>query len=129
MVLIAALLWCLPRARADAQDDIEQVRVTAKRVEETLPESLARYGTRLDTISRTQVVDGGYVDVAGTLKTLAPGLYIQPKNGPFDYADISLLGSRSEDVLWLVDGVRINNPPLWDDSAPRYAASSDDRKG
>jgi len=106
MVLIAALLWCLPRARADIQDDVEQVTVTAKRLEETLPENLARYGTRLDTISRTQVVDGGYVDVAGTLKTLAPGLYIQSKNGPFDYADISLLGSRSEDVLWLVDGVR-----------------------
>src|SRR6202012_382383 len=41
-----------------------------------------------------------------------------PKNGPFDYVDISLQGSRTSDVLWLVDGVRINNrlygstPPL-----------------
>uniref|UniRef100_UPI0013D8E04E TonB-dependent receptor plug domain-containing protein n=2 Tax=Pseudomonadota TaxID=1224 RepID=UPI0013D8E04E len=48
----------------------------------------------------------------------APGLSITPKNGPFDYVDISLQGSRTGDVLWLVDGVRINNrlyagtPPL-----------------
>ena len=37
------------------------------------------------------------------------GLYISPKNGPFDYVDISLLGSRTQDVLWLLDGVRLNN--------------------
>src|SRR6185312_1715280 len=57
-------------------------------------------------------------DVAGAMQFLVPGLYISPKNGPFDYADISLQGSRTADVLWLVDGVRINNrlygttPPL-----------------
>ena len=38
-----------------------------------------------------------------------PGLYVAPKNGPFDYVNCSLQGSRCEDVLWLVDGVRTAN--------------------
>lgn len=86
-----------------------EVLVTAKRLEETLPQQLARLGTRVGTVSREDVANGSYVDVAQSLQALAPGLYLQPKNGPFDYADISLLGSRTDDVLWLVDGVRINN--------------------
>ena len=40
---------------------------------------------------------------------LVPGLYMAPKNGPFDYFSGSLQGSRSQDILWLVDGIRITN--------------------
>lgn len=40
---------------------------------------------------------------------LAPGLYLSPKNGAFDYTTASLQGARSQDILWLVDGIRINN--------------------
>lgn len=89
--------------------DVEEVRITAKRLEDSLPQQLAQFGTRVSTVEREQVTNGSYVDVAQSLQALAPGLYIQPKNGPFDYADISLLGSRTGDVLWLVDGVRISN--------------------
>ncbi len=59
--------------------------------------------------SAEQIRNGGYLDIAQTLQAQTPGLYISPKNGPFDYADVSFLGSRTQDVLWLVDGVRINN--------------------
>src|ERR1700761_4147211 len=52
---------------------------------------------------------GGFLDISEALDARVPGLFILSKNGPFDYVDISLLGSRTEDVLWLVDGVRINN--------------------
>jgi outer membrane cobalamin receptor len=117
--LTAGVTLCASHlAYADTSTDLNEVTVTARRLEETLPDSLAQYGTRLDVITRQEVVNGGYLDVAGSLRALTPGLYIQPKNGPFDYADISLLGSRTDDVLWLVDGVRINNrlysttPPL-----------------
>src|SRR5262245_38700720 len=94
---------------AAGQTTTPEVVVTAKGLEEQLPQELAESGTRVGTISRNQVRNGAYADVAQSLQALAPGLYIQPKNGPFDYADISLLGSRTDDVLWLVDGVRINN--------------------
>jgi vitamin B12 transporter len=46
-----------------------------------------------------------------------PGLYVAPKNGPFDYMNCSLQGSRCEDILWLVDGVRISNR-LYNTTAP-----------
>jgi vitamin B12 transporter len=78
-------------------------------LEEDLPQQLSPYGTHLDTISATKIQNGGYIDVADALEALAPGLYVSSKNGPFDYVQISLQGSRTPDVLWLVDGVRINN--------------------
>ncbi len=83
--------------------------MTGKSLEDELPAQLAEYGTVLNTVSAVQILNGGYVDVASALQDQAPGLYITSKNGPFDYVQISLQGSRTEDVLWLVDGIRINN--------------------
>lgn len=95
-------------AYADSAD-LEQVTVTAQRLEEEIPQELARYGTRLDVITGAQIKNGGFVDIAAALQTLAPGLFIAPKNGPFDYVHASFQGSSTGDILWLVDGVRINN--------------------
>jgi vitamin B12 transporter len=96
-------------AQGQSASPLDEVVVTAKSLEEELPQQLAQYGTHLDTISAAKIQNGGYIDVAGALEALAPGLYITSKNGPFDYVQISLQGSRTPDVLWLVDGVRINN--------------------
>lgn len=96
-------------AGAAPADSLESVVVTGQRLEETLPRQLALYGTKVDTLTAAQVQNGGYIDIAETLQSLMPGLYVASKNGPFDYVDISLQGSRTKDVLWLVDGVRINN--------------------
>lgn len=90
-------------------ESLESVVISAQHIEETLPEQLAQYGTRVTTVDREAVRNGTYLDVSQTLQALTPGLFIQTKNGPFDYANISLLGSRTEDVLFLIDGVRINN--------------------
>ena len=65
--------------------DIEEVTINAKRLEQTLPQELAKFGTRVSTMTREQVDNGAYVDVAQALQALAPGVYIQPKNGPFDF--------------------------------------------
>src|SRR6202012_5703264 len=86
----------------------EEIVVTGKRLEESLPGILSQQGIRVDTITAQQIANGGYVDIAQSLQFLAPGLYISPKNGPFDYIDASFQGSRTSDILWLVDGVRIN---------------------
>jgi outer membrane cobalamin receptor len=94
---------------AQTASSLDEIVVTAKSLEENLPQQLSQYGTHLDTISAAQIQDGGYIDVASALEALAPGLYISSRNGPFDYVQISLQGSRTEDVLWLVDGIRINN--------------------
>jgi len=92
-----------------ATPPLEQVLVTGHRLEEELPQQLSEYGTRVETVTAEQIQNGGYLDIASALQYQAPGLFISSKNGPFDYVQISLQGSRTEDVLWLVDGVRINN--------------------
>jgi outer membrane cobalamin receptor len=98
-------------AHAETADPtaVTEVRVTARTLEDTLPEQLAQTGVKVDVIPRQAILNGGYNDVATALQALAPGLFILPKNGPFDYVDVSLMGSRTEDVLWMVDGVRVNN--------------------
>lgn len=96
-------------AAAGAPRAVEELQVTGHKLEDSLPEALGQTGVKVDVITEQAIRNGGYIDVAQSLQALAPGLYIQSKNGPFDYVDISLLGSRTPDVLWLVDGVRINN--------------------
>ncbi|MGD0679532.1 MAG: TonB-dependent receptor plug domain-containing protein [Polyangiaceae bacterium] len=87
----------------------EDVEVRGHKLEESLPRDLKGYRTRVVTVDRQQIQNAGQPDVATSLELLAPGLYISPKNGPFDYVDVSLQGSRTQDVLWLLDGVRLNN--------------------
>jgi vitamin B12 transporter len=96
-------------AHAQAPTEVAAVQVTARNLEDTLPEQLAKTGVKVTVISGQQVRDGGYVDIASTLQTLAPGVFVLPENGPFSTTDVSVLGGRNQDVLWLVDGVRINN--------------------
>jgi vitamin B12 transporter len=110
-IAVASALGNVARAAGPAApvDSLDQVIVTGQRLAETLPQQLADFGVQVETITAQQIQNGGYVDVASALQALAPGLYVESKNGPFDYVDISLHGSRRQDVLWLVDGVRINN--------------------
>ena len=78
-------------------------------LEETLAQELADYGSRLDIVTAEQIKDGGFTDASQVLQMQVPGLYVAPKNGPFDYVQASLLGGRRQDIIWLVDGVRISN--------------------
>jgi outer membrane cobalamin receptor len=51
----------------------------------------------------------GFVDLTQALEMLVPGAYVATQAGAFSYINLSLQGSRTGDVLWTVDGVRINN--------------------
>lgn len=102
-VTLPAIAWA-----ADEPTDVAAVQVTAS-LEETLPQELARYGSDLHVIDEATLRDSGYLDVSQALQMQVPGLYLAPRNGPFSYVDLSLQGSRTGDVLWTVDGVRINN--------------------
>lgn len=94
---------------ADGAAQVDELVVTGARLEETLPQELSRYGSDLETIGAETLRRNIYVDLSQALQMQTPGLFVSPRNGPFSYADISLQGSRTGDVLWLVDGVRINN--------------------
>jgi vitamin B12 transporter len=89
-------------------DDLEEVTIVGT-LEESLPQQIAQSGSRVSTIGGEQVQKGGYYDVAQTLQALAPGMYITPLSGAFDYVELSFLGSRNSEVVWLVDGMRLNN--------------------
>ncbi len=98
-----------PPSTSSGTPQLEEVLVTGQSLEDDLPQQLSQYGTRVTTVTSAQIQNGGYIDVASALEQQTPGLYISSNNGPFDYVQVSLQGSRTEDVLWLVDGVRINN--------------------
>jgi outer membrane cobalamin receptor len=100
--------WAAP-ALSQTNSSLEEIVVTARSLEEELPQQLAQYGTHVDVVSAAQIQNGGYLDVASALQALSPALYVSSFSGPFDYVHISLQGSRTEDVLWMVDGIRINN--------------------
>lgn len=119
---LAASLLTLASTASYAQhtsgkDPLEEILVTARSIEETLPVELARYGHDVEYVSADRVRAAGYVDVSTALQFEVPGLFVSPGSGPFDYVDVSLQGSRPGDVLWLVDGVRINNR-IFNDTSP-----------
>ncbi|MFC0205716.1 TonB-dependent receptor plug domain-containing protein [Novosphingobium soli] len=95
-------------ADAVSGDTGDSIVVTGQSVEETLPREIARYGSDLHEVSEQEIDERGAVDVAAALQAV-PGLYVMPRSGPFSYVDLSLQGSRTQDVLWTVDGIRINN--------------------
>ncbi len=78
-------------------------------LEEGLASELAEYGSRVDAVTAEDIKNGGFTDSTQVLQMQVPGLYVAPKNGPFDYVNASLLGGRRTDIIWLVDGVRISN--------------------
>jgi vitamin B12 transporter len=88
---------------------VESVGVVAPRLEEELPQLLESSGVRTKTITAVEIQNGGYYDVGQALQVLVPGLFLTPRSGPFDYVTASLQGSRTNEILWLVDGVRISN--------------------
>jgi len=95
----------------------EDVAVVAPKLEEELPQEIERTGTRMQTITAAQIEQGGYDDVGQTLQSLVPGLFLSPQSGAFDYVTAALQGSRTNEILWLVDGVRISNR-LYNDTTP-----------
>jgi len=91
-----------------AHAQITEVVITGF-LEEEIPQQLARYGTRVETVTAQEILNGGYYDITETLEKEVPGIFIAARGGVFDYVNVSYQGSRTSDVLWLVDGVRINN--------------------
>jgi len=96
-------------AAAQDKGEIEEVTVVSKRLEESLPQQLATSGSRVTVITSEDIKKGGYNDLGTALQSSVPGLYLNMIGGQFSYADVSLNGGRAGDVLWLVDGVRVNN--------------------
>jgi outer membrane cobalamin receptor len=92
-----------------AGDVGDQVVIVGQTIEETLPQELEKYGSDLEVVTSEAIRDQGFVDATTAMQMEVPGLFIALNGGPFAYFDVSLQGSRSQDMLFLVDGVRLNN--------------------
>lgn len=104
-------------AQTAASETDSSIVVSAKSLEDTLPQELSRYGYRVETVSEERIANRGYVDATQVLDYEVPGLTLTPQAGAFSYANIALQGSRSGDVLWTIDGVRIGNR-LYNSTSP-----------
>ncbi len=94
---------------ATDDEELREVIVTARSLEVTTPLELSRYGNNVNFVTSEDIRNQGFVDLTQTLEMLVPGAYVATQSGPFSYVNLSLQGSRTSDVLWTVDGVRINN--------------------
>ena len=108
LAFAAVVAASVPAQSAQAAE-IEEIVILRNRLEETIPQDLARYGNRVEVITAERVEQGGFIDITQTLQMLVPGLHFRPKNGQFDYFEASLQASRHSEILWLIDGVRIIN--------------------
>ncbi|NBF06718.1 TonB-dependent receptor [Pseudomonas sp. Fl5BN2] len=111
--LSGALLGCLFSPLLLADDGslkLDQQWISAPSVESTTVAEMAKFGSKVEIIDRQQIERAGpSSDITRVLQMYVPGLYVAPKNGPFDYGTYSLLGGRNDDTLILLDGVRLNN--------------------
>ncbi|EDT9558255.1 TonB-dependent receptor, partial [Salmonella enterica subsp. enterica serovar Oslo] len=88
----------------------EMILVSAPGVDSTSVSAQARYGNKLEIVSRDQIdLAGPDADITRVLQMYVPGLYVSPRSGPFDYGNYSLLGGKNDDTLIMLDGVRLNN--------------------
>ncbi|HEY2753752.1 TonB-dependent receptor [Phenylobacterium sp.] len=123
LVAGAAALSVGAHAARAADAELSEL-VVAGKLEETIPVQLSQYGNRLDVVTSAQIQASGLSDVGQVLSKYVPGLYLAPQSGAFSYNFASLQGSRSNEILYLIDGVRISNrlynttPPL--DTVPAH---------
>jgi outer membrane cobalamin receptor len=108
LLVAAPALAQAPGASGPAVDE-DRVIIVGQTIEETLPQELEKYGNQLEVVDSVEIRNQVYVDAQQALQMKVPGLFVGARGGPFSYMDISLQGSRTQDMLLLVDGVRINN--------------------
>ncbi len=109
VALAIAMPLVASTAETTAEDELREAVVTARSLEVTTPLELSRYGNDVEFVTGEQIRKQAFVDASQALEMLVPGAFVSTQAGAFSYINLSLQGSRTGDVLWTVDGVRINN--------------------
>ena len=97
-------------AKAEEKEEdvkVDEVVVKGRKIEEKLSAELGEYGRPVVVISGQEIEDAGFVDLSQALRFMVPGLYSETRSGRGGYNRTSIQGS--DDILWLLDGVRLNN--------------------
>lgn len=110
--VIVMLLGCMCASSVEARDtkatELEPVVVTGRRIEQKLSAELATYGHQVQIIEGEDIEKMGFVDVSEALMALVPGMYVGMK-GRGDYSRYMMNGNTGAGILWLLDGIRLNN--------------------
>lgn len=114
MLLTASPVLAQPQQNSPT---LQEILISGRSIESTLPLELANFGVDLEIVTDQLVRDHGFVDVAQSLEMLVPGLHLTSQAGAFSYVNVQMQGSRSSDILWTLDGVRINNR-LYNSTSP-----------
>ncbi len=114
VVILALLLGGVVTAQAEDSGKVadgvfqtDEMTVVGRRIEERLSSELAQYGHSVEIIEGKTLEQGGFVDLQSALGALVPGLFLTVASGRGDYSTAKLHGS--DDILWMLDGVRLNN--------------------
>ncbi|WP_321491831.1 TonB-dependent receptor [uncultured Desulfobacter sp.] len=108
LMCTVALMLCTDSALgAETVQEIEGEQVWGRRIEERLSSELQEFGHQVTIIRGEEMEKAGIVDLQQALETMVPGFYVAPKTSRGDYSNFRLHGSSN--ILWLLDGVRLNN--------------------
>jgi vitamin B12 transporter len=103
--LFAALLWALtPLACAEAANAIDEVVVTATR----LPQQLSKTIADTTVLTEQEIRNSGAADVPTLLRSLV-GVEVAQSGGLGATAGVFMRGTNSNQVLVLIDGVRVDS--------------------
>ncbi|MDR2460910.1 MAG: TonB-dependent receptor [Deltaproteobacteria bacterium] len=93
-------------ALAQTEDTLGTTLVEGRLIEEKLSAELAEYGHQVQVIQGETLAKLGYSDINEALAKLVPSLILINKSRG-DYNSFRMNGNSG--VLWLVDGIRVNN--------------------
>ena len=91
---------------------LEDIVVNEKKTDKSIAaasvsaSTLKELGHHAEIITGEEMAAAGFVDLANALESLVPGLYASTSQGRGGYNQVRIHGSN--EVLWLLDGIRIN---------------------
>lgn len=90
------------------QTAIEEMTVKGTRSVQQPSEALSLVGHSVEVITGEQIREAGFVDLNKAIQAMVPGIFTSARQGRGGWTYTYLHGS--DDLLWLLDGVRITNP-------------------
>lgn len=104
LLLLASVVVSVPAVAQEADENVEELVVTASR----RPQPLSNVGASISVIGEEALVEGQYSFIADALQTL-PGLAVNT-NGAFGgQTSISIRGADTSQTVILIDGVQLND--------------------
>ncbi|MGM0452175.1 MAG: TonB-dependent receptor plug domain-containing protein [Thermodesulfobacteriota bacterium] len=88
--------------------ELDNVTIQAEKDDERFSAELYQYGHPVEVITGEEIEEAGFVDLARAVEVMVPGVFINSRQGRGGWTYSYLHGS--DEILWLLDGVPINNP-------------------